>query len=278
MDPPEEDPEFTSNARVMGVYNARLQRDIRREFRSGKYKRVRQEPEWHAVGYGTMEEELKYGSSLDPRLVRKAAVKGNDGIEVYVFYGKHLSNMPRFIGNEGAWNPNTTDRIDWNRFKRLMDFWDEYKARGKVWHEDGGSVCSMGDCNCFVNGKHVSGYDIVHVPVIRLASRSSSLWYYDELEHAPVVVHPRRPWMPISYAATRKPTNEELFAEHEFKEHARARHAFKRCVPSQCTYCVDGIPQEGHRDMQRKERLLERSLEKLERCNMFEEDFNAAAS
>lgn len=272
MDPPEEDPEFTSNARVMGVYNARLQRDIRREFRSGKYKRVRQEPEWHAVGYGTMEEELKYGSSLDPRLVRKAAVKGNDGIEVYVFYGKHLSNMPRFIGNEGAWNPNTTDRIDWNRFKRLMDFWDEYKGRGKVWHEDGGGVCTMEDCNCFVNGKHVAGYDIVHVPASNFANHSSSLWYYDELEHAPIVVHPKTPWRPIFYAPERKLTNEESFAQHQFDERSRNKHSLKLCTPNQCIHCANGTPQNGREAFEGREKLLEKALERLERQDMAEED------
>lgn len=222
MDPPEEDPEFASNARLMGTYNARLQRDIRRDTRSGKYKRTRREPEWHALGYGTLEEELKYGSSLDPRLVRKAAVPGNDGVEVYVFYGKHLKYMPAFTGGEGAWNPNTTHRVDWNRFRLLMESWSEFKMKGRVWHDDGGDQCTLGDCNCFVNGKHVSGYDIVHVPASKFSNRSTSLWFYDELEHAPVVVQPKTPWQPVYYAPPRKLTSDELREQHQFEERVKS--------------------------------------------------------
>lgn len=276
MNPPEEDQELMWNARFVGLHNARLQREIRRESRSGKYKRIRQEPEWHALGYGTFQEELKYGSSLDPRLVRKAAVvAGNDGVEVYIFYGKHLKFMPEFIGNEGVWNPNTTHRADWNMFRNLIDAWEDMKAMGRVWHEDGGDQCVLRDCNCFVNGKHVSGYDIVYVPASKFANRSSSLWFYDELEHAPVVVQPKTPWRPLFFKPERKMTNEELFAQHEFEESALAKHRLGQCVSTMCFHCACGTPQDGV-DLRkgRREKLLEKSLERLERQNMRDEDAN----
>lgn len=183
---------YLLECRVMGREQAQIQRDLRREVR--RCEIVKKMPRWRQdLSYQTLQEELKFGVFLDAERLRVVAEpKGAHRIEILIFKGKTLCYYPRTNKHgEGAWNPKHRGRTDWNFLDLLIHYWDIYKERGVRLHTENGSTkpCVDKECNCFINGKHVSEYDTVYVDNNYL--KGIGMWFYDhDTDHEREIQYP----------------------------------------------------------------------------------------
>ena len=184
---------YLLECRVMGRQQAQIQRDLRREVR--RCEVIKKQPRWRQdLSYQTLEEELKFGVYLQPEKLRTVidSTKSKDNIEILIFKGKRLCFYPRTDKHgEGAWNPKYRGRTDWNFLDLLLQYWDIYKERGVRLHTEAESnePCIDKECNCFVNGKHVSDYDRVYVANNYL--KGVGMWFYDhETDHEREITYP----------------------------------------------------------------------------------------